>query len=95
MAWKYGISSLGEAKAYLKHPVLGPRLIESTLTLLDAPSSDARPMLGGADLKKLRSSMTLFAEAAEYDWPFTAVLEKYYRGRKDRKTLMILFGRGS
>jgi uncharacterized protein (DUF1810 family) len=94
-AWRYGITSLNEARAYLDHPVLGSRLRESAQAVLEAPSSDVRALLGGLDSKKLRSSMTLFAEAADDDSVFTAVLEKFYRGRKDRTTLMILFGRRS
>lgn len=94
-AWRFGISSLNEARAYARHPVLGRRLVEAAQAMLDAPSSDVGVVLGGLDSKKLRSSMTLFAEAAEDDRVFVAVLEEYYRGRRDRKTLMILFGRRS
>jgi len=95
MAWRYGVSSLGEAEAYLAHPVLGPRLSQCVEALLEVRGSDARAILGGVDSKKLRSSMTLFAEAAADDRPFVAVLDRYYRGRRDRRTQMILFGRRS
>ena len=95
LAWRYGISSLGEAAAYLAHPVLGPRLHECVQAVLEVPGSDARAVLGGVDSKKLRSSMTLFAEVAGDDGSFVAVLDKFYRGRRDRRTRMILFGRRS
>ena len=60
----FAISSLAEARAYLAHPVLGPRLTECTRILQQATEHDAARVFGGLDAQKLRSSMTLFARAA-------------------------------
>lgn len=56
----YGISGLKEAKSYLEHPVLGPRLREVSETILSLPTDNAAEVFGGIDSMKLRSSMTLF-----------------------------------
>lgn len=83
----YGIDGLGEAKAYMENPILRKRLLEISEVLLTLPSSDAGDVMGYPDDLKLRSSMTLFAEAApEFD-VFQKVLDKFFDGRKDRKTL--------
>jgi uncharacterized protein (DUF1810 family) len=87
MAQEYAISGLAEARAYLTHPVLGPRLREcaSALTALDG--GDATEIFGPVDAMKLRSSMTLFAEAAPAEPVFTEVLKKYFDGEPDKTTL--------
>jgi uncharacterized protein (DUF1810 family) len=87
MAQEYAISGLAEARAYLSHPVLGPRLREcaSALTALDG--KDATEVFGPVDAMKLRSSMTLFAEAAPAEPVFTEVLKKYFDGEPDKTTL--------
>lgn len=83
----YGIDGLGEAKAYMENPILRKRLLEISEVLLTLPSSDAGNVMGYPDDLKLRSSMTLFAEAApEFD-VFQKVLDKFFDGEKDRKTL--------
>ncbi|WP_448627629.1 DUF1810 domain-containing protein [Geodermatophilus sp. URMC 64] len=82
----YAISGLDEARAYLAHPVLGPRLVECARALLDLPGSDAVAVLGSVDAQKLRSSMTLFA-AADGDPVFAQVLDKYFGGTPDELTL--------
>lgn len=83
----YGIDGLGEAKAYMENPILRKRLLEISEVLLTLPSSDAGDVMGYPDDLKLRSSMTLFAEAApEFD-VFQKVLDKFFDGEKDRKTL--------
>jgi uncharacterized protein (DUF1810 family) len=83
----YAISSLDEARAYLAHPLLGPRLRECAAALLAAdPSLSAERILGGIDALKLRSSMTLFARAAPDDEIFPAVLERFYAGVPDPET---------
>ena len=64
-AQHYAISGLAEARAYLAHPVLGPRLVECAHALTTLPTSDPVQVLGPVDAQKLRSSMTLFARAAE------------------------------
>jgi uncharacterized protein (DUF1810 family) len=74
MSVKYAISGLDEARAYLAHPLLGPRLHECAQLVLDATGSSAFDIFGGIDAMKLKSSMTLFAEAAPDDPIFQAVL---------------------
>ena len=83
---RYAISGLAEARAYLAHPVLGPRLRECARALLDLPGPDPAAVLGGIDAQKLQSSMTLFARADPEDGVFAAVLAKYFAGREDAGT---------
>jgi uncharacterized protein (DUF1810 family) len=83
----YAISSLEEARAYVDHPMLGPRLRECAAALLDLPSSDPVRVLGHTDAMKLRSFMTLFDRAAPEEPVFRQVLEKYYDGEPDQATL--------
>ena len=87
MAQHYAISSLAEAKAYVDHPVLGPRLRECCRALLELTASDPVPVLGHIDAMKLRSSMTLFDRAAPEEPVFAQVLAKYYGGEPDQATL--------
>jgi uncharacterized protein (DUF1810 family) len=82
----YAIGSLAEARAYLAHPVLGPRLRECCAALTALPSSDPVAVLGGIDAQKLRSSMTLFAHADPGAPEFRAVLEQYFAGAEDDAT---------
>lgn len=89
MANKYGIESLQEAAAYLKHPVLGPRLIEISKALLMLETNDAYAVFGSPDNMKLKSSMTLFSLVDGADGVFEAVLQKFFAGRKDDKTLRL------
>lgn len=89
----FGITDAGEARAYLAHPVLGPRLRECARLLRDlAGTRLIGAILGSVDALKLRSSMTLFAEVgAEADRDlFRAVLERYYSGEPDERTLSML-----
>jgi len=83
----YAISSLDEAKAYLAHPVLGPRLRECAKLALDAEGRTAREIFGPVDEMKFRSSMTLFANAAPDEPLFSQCLEKYFGARPDPATL--------
>ncbi|HJX43484.1 MAG TPA: DUF1810 domain-containing protein [Geodermatophilus sp.] len=85
-AQHYAIGDLDEARAYLTHPVLGPRLVECAQALLDLPGDDAAAVLGPVDAMKLRSSMTLFAHADPAQPVFRAVLERYHGGREDEAT---------
>lgn len=85
----YAISSAEAARAYLTHPVLGPRLIEATRAATAAGAS-AEAIFGGIDAIKLRSSMTLFAAVANDPAPFLAVLTRFYDGRGDPATLNLL-----
>jgi uncharacterized protein (DUF1810 family) len=85
-AQHFAISGLPEARAYLEHPVLGPRLIECARVLSDLPGTDPVAVLGPVDAQKLRSSMTLFARAAPQEPVFRAVLDQYFAGEQDAAT---------
>lgn len=87
---RYAIASLDEAKAYLEHPVLGPRLIESARILTDLHDVSARDIFGGIDAMKLRSSMTLFALADATNPVFRQVLDAYFDGVPDAATERLL-----
>ncbi len=86
----YGIDGMGEAKAYMEHPVLKERLLEITHVLLTLKSSDPSRVMGYPDDLKLKSSMTLFAEVAPEQEVFVKVLDKFFGGEKDQKTLQLL-----
>ena len=90
MAQKFAIGSLNEAKAYLKHPVLGPRLRECTQLVLDVNGRSAKEILGYPDDLKFRSCMTLFLTAATDNTLFNSALLKYFDGKPDQMTLDIL-----
>ena len=83
---RYAIADLGEARAYLDHPVLGPRLLECARVVADSEAPSARALFGGIDAMKLRSSMTLFARAAPHEHVFTQVLDRYFGGAPDPAT---------
>ncbi len=85
-ARRFAISGLAEAKAYLAHPVLGPRLRDCSRLLVQLPTTDAISVFGGTDATKLRSSMTLFAEAAPHEQVFHEVLEQFFSGEPDVAT---------
>jgi len=87
MSQRYAISGLAEARAYLRHPVLGPRLAECARILADADGSTADAIVGPVDALKLRSSMTLFAAAAPDEPVFNEVLAKYFASVPDEATL--------
>jgi len=82
----YAISSLAEARAYLAHPVLGPRLIECAVILASVSGRTAEQIMGEIDAVKLRSSMTLFMRAAPAEPAFGQVLEQYFDGVPDPAT---------
>jgi uncharacterized protein (DUF1810 family) len=88
----YAISSLDEARAYLAHPVLGPRLVQSAEVLAGLQDRSARDIFGDIDAMKLRSSMTLFARAAADTDVFERVLDRYYAGQADEHTERLLAG---
>jgi uncharacterized protein (DUF1810 family) len=83
----YAISSLDEAKAYLAHPVLGPRLLECAQLALDVEARTAREIFGPVDEMKFRSSMTLFMKAAPEEPLFAECLARYFGGEADPTTL--------
>jgi uncharacterized protein (DUF1810 family) len=90
----YAIASLDEARAYVAHPVLGPRLINCAQLLRDTEGRSAEQIFGGLDAQKLQSSMTLFARAAPDEPIFTAVLDRYFGGTPDPATSALLSARG-
>jgi uncharacterized protein (DUF1810 family) len=86
----YVISSLDEARAYLAHPVLGPRLIQCTETVLAVEGQSLHEMFGSPDDLKFCSSMTLFALAAGGDESvFQQALDRYCDGRTDERTVAL------
>jgi uncharacterized protein (DUF1810 family) len=86
-ALHYGISSLEEARAYLAHDVLGPRLRECARLVAAIDDRSAADIFGFPDDLKVRSSMTLFARATEDNADFMAVLDKFYNGEEDLVTV--------
>jgi len=86
----YGIGSLDEARAYLAHPVLGPRLRACAQAVAAITDRTAEQILGGTDSVKLRSSMTLFARAAPQETVFRQVLERFFAGGEDPATVQRL-----
>jgi uncharacterized protein (DUF1810 family) len=86
-AQHYGVSSLEEARAYLAHPVLGPRLRECTRLVLATDGRSVDEIFGWPDNLKVRSSMTLFAHATDDNADFRAVLDKFYAGEDDPATV--------
>jgi uncharacterized protein (DUF1810 family) len=89
-AQHYALSGLDEARAYLEHPVLGPRLRECCSVLLELEGSSPEALLGGIDAIKLRSSMTLFLRAEPEAQVFADVLERYFDGVADLATDQVL-----
>jgi uncharacterized protein (DUF1810 family) len=86
----YAIKSTAEAQQYLEHPVLGARLRECAKILLELESRSAHDIFGSPDDLKLKSSMTLFARVQHQEPIFTQVLEKYYQGQLDNRTIELL-----
>ena len=89
----FAIKSVDEAKAYLEHPVLGPRLQECTRTLLSLNGKSASDIFGYPDDLKFCSSMSLFDHAAPENKLFEAAIDKYCAEERDQKTLAILHGK--
>ena len=92
MSQHYAIGSLGEARAYLEHPVLGPRLVECARAVASHADRTARQIMGSPDDAKLRSSMTLFALAADSEPVFQQVLDTFFAGERDPRTVDLLGG---
>ena len=86
----YGIRGAEEARAYLADPLLGPRLAEISEALLELEEKDAERIFGFPDVLKLRSCMTLFAAVSAEGSVFHRVLDAYYHGEKDERTLQML-----
>jgi len=92
MSRTYAISSLDEARAYARHPVLGPRLVECALILTQLSGRTAEEVFGPVDAQKLHSSMTLFTRAAPGELVFQDVLRQYFGGASDVLTEELLAG---
>jgi uncharacterized protein (DUF1810 family) len=89
-AERFAVIGPDEARAYLAHPVLGSRLAEVTDAAATAPASSVDALMGGIDALKLRSSMTLLAAVAPDPAPFRRVLDRWWDGAEDDRTLALL-----
>ena len=89
-AARYAISSLDEARAYLRHEVLGPRLRQCTRLVNDIAHRSIGEIFGSPDDMKVRSSMTLFSRATRDNQEFVELLARYYNGEEDPLTLQRL-----
>ena len=87
---RYSIKSVAEAEAYLAHPILGPRLLESVRATLGIEGRSALEVFGSPDDMKLRSSATLFASVSPPGSVFGQLLDRYFSGEPDDKTLRLL-----
>ena len=87
---RYALAGLADARAYLAHPVLGPRLRRCAELLAVTENRTAEQIFGGIDAIKLRSSMTLFARAVPDEPVFRTVLDKFFDGNEDPETLLRL-----
>ena len=87
---RYAIKSVEEAEAYLKHPVLGRRLAECAATALRVEGRSASEIFGSPDDMKLKSSATLFAYVSPPGSVFSQLLEKFFHGQPDQKTLDLI-----
>ena len=87
MSREYAISSLDEARAYLAHPVLGPRLVQIATIVAGIEGKTAEQIFGSTDAMKLRSSMTLFSKAQPDEPVFAEILDTYFDGAPDEATL--------
>lgn len=85
-ARRFAVAGLDEARAYLAHPVLGPRLVESARALVELGGTDPVAVLGPVDAQKLHSSMTLFSAAGPDERAFGEVLQRYFGGEPDPGT---------
>ena len=90
MAQRYAIATLGEAAAYLEHPILGPRLIECSELVNQVEGRTINEIFGTPDDLKFHSSMTLFASIPDAPPAFDAALAKYFGGAPDRMTAKML-----
>jgi uncharacterized protein (DUF1810 family) len=86
----YAIKHADEATEYISHPVLGKRLVDMCNELLHLQTSDPHKVFGTPDDLKLKSSMTLFAAIENTDPVFTKVLDKFFKGNKDGRTLALI-----
>lgn len=94
MAERYGLADAAEARAYLAHPVLGPRLLECVQAMLAHRTATAVDILGSVDAMKFRSCLTLFMQVAPQVPEFRRALHQFFGGMPDARTLEILSGIG-
>ena len=87
MSRRYSIKSIAEARAYRDHPVLGPRLVEISGATLSLEGRSALDIFGSPDDLKLKSSATLFAGVSPPDSVFARLLDKYFNGERDGRTV--------
>ena len=87
MSARYAIGSLEEARCYLAHPLLGPRLRQCVATVLGVPDRTATQIFGYPDDLKFHSSLTLFARAAPEETVFRDALKRFFAGREDEAAL--------
>ncbi len=87
---EYAIRSLEEVRAYLRHPVLGPRLLDCCRAILSVQGKSASEIMGYPDDLKLRSSMTLFVLADDSHQEFRQVIDRHFQGHPDERTLELL-----
>lgn len=90
MSTFYAIRSVAEARAYIEHPLLGPRLKECVAALNALPGVSSTQVLGDVDAAKFRSCLTLFSQVEGPDLLFSQALNRYYQGEPDRQTLVLL-----
>ena len=90
LAREYGINGRSEAQAYVRHPVLGPRLVDCVNAILRHTDKYPEDILGEVDAKKFGSCLTLFAEVAPDEPAFTRALRVFYAGEPDEQTLRLL-----
>jgi uncharacterized protein (DUF1810 family) len=90
MARKFALRSLAEARAYLEHPVLGPRLLECTSIVAETPGRSVEDVFGAVDAMKLRSSMTLFWRAEPAQPLFQHFIDRHFDGNPDTATDQLL-----
>jgi uncharacterized protein (DUF1810 family) len=90
MAERYAIASADEARAYLAHPILGPRLVECATAVLAVRGHSAHDIFGSPDDVKLRSSATLFAHVSPAGSVFHRVLDQYFDSTPDRRTCSLI-----
>jgi uncharacterized protein (DUF1810 family) len=93
-AQHFAIRSLGEARAYLAHPILGERLRTATEAVLEHGGTPAETIFGSVDAMKLRSSMTLFARAADDPALFEEAISRFFGGEEDLETIRLLNAAG-
>jgi uncharacterized protein (DUF1810 family) len=92
---RYAIKSIAEAEAYLRHPILGPRLVECCEAAISVEGRSAAEVFGSPDDMKLRSCATLFAAVSPADSVFERLLDRYFQGMRDNTTLRLMGGASS